>query len=110
MDKSTYKAQMDDIIKISVKNVYQSREVIEKEIIGYKVINVLLDVFCTASINKASGKSSNYDNLILKLLPERYQQSKENLYDRLLHICHFVSMLTDGKALQLFNIIQSNRS
>lgn len=110
MDKSVYKAQMDDIIKISVKNVYQSREVIEKEIIGYKVINVLLDVFCTASINKASGKFSNYDNLILKLLPERYQQSKENLYDRLLHICHFVSMLTDGKALQLFNIIQSNRS
>jgi len=110
MDKSVYKAQMDDIIKISIKNVYQSREVIEKEIIGYKVINVLLDVFCTASENKASGKSSNYDNLILKLLPERYQQSKEGLYDRLLHICHFVSMLTDGKALQLFNIIQANRN
>lgn len=110
MDKSVYKAQMDDIIKISIKNVYQSREVIEKEIIGYKVINVLLDVFCTASENKAYGKSSNYDNLILKLLPERYQKSKEGLYGRLLHICHFVSMLTDGKALQLFNIIQSNRN
>jgi dGTPase len=110
MDKSVYKAQMDDIIKISVKNVYQSREVIEKEIIGYKVINVLLDVFCKANINKSNNNASNYDNLILKLLPERYQQSKESLYDKLLHICHFVSMLTDGKALQLFNIIQSNRS
>lgn len=66
--------------------------------------------FCTASENKAYGKSSNYDNLILKLLPERYQKSKEGLYGRLLHICHFVSMLTDGKALQLFNIIQSNRN
>ena len=109
MDKSQYKAQMDDIIKISVKNVYQSKEVIEKEIIGYKVINVLLDVFCTAYINKANGNPSNYDNLVLKLLPERYQQEKISLYDRLLNICHFVSMLTDGKALQLFNIIQSNK-
>ena len=30
-DKSKYKAQMDDIIKLSVKNIYKSREVIEKE-------------------------------------------------------------------------------
>ena len=109
MDKSQYKAQMDDIIKISVKNVYQSKEVIEKEIIGYKVINVLLDVFCIAYTNKANGNASNYDNLVLKLLPERYQQNKETLYDRLLHICRFVSMLTDGKALQLFKIVQANK-
>jgi dGTPase len=31
MDKSKYKAQMDDIIKISVEKIYQSREVIEKK-------------------------------------------------------------------------------
>jgi dGTPase len=29
MDKKKVKAQMDDIIKISVNNIYQSREVIE---------------------------------------------------------------------------------
>src|SRR6476620_8316550 len=33
-DKSKYKAQMNDIIKLSVKNIYQSREVIEKELSG----------------------------------------------------------------------------
>src|SRR5690606_4265108 len=43
MDKSQYKAQMNDIIEISIKKVYQSREVIEKELVGYKVINTLLD-------------------------------------------------------------------
>jgi dGTPase len=37
-DKSKYKAQMDDIISISVNNIYQSREVIEKEIVGYQII------------------------------------------------------------------------
>jgi dGTPase len=36
MDKSKY-TQMDDIIKISVNNIYQSRGH-RKEIVGYKII------------------------------------------------------------------------
>ena len=109
MDKSQYKAQMNDIIQISIKNVYQSREVIQKEVMGYKIINSLLDGFCTAYNNKVNGEASNYDVLLLKLLPERFQFQKENLYDRLLHICHFVSLLTDGKALELYKTIQANK-
>jgi dGTPase len=110
MDKSQYKAQMNDIIQISVKNVYQSREVVQKEVMGYKVINSLLDCFCTATNKKENGTASNYDELLLKLLPERFQFQKENLYDRLLHICHFVSLLTDGKAVELYKTIQANKS
>jgi len=110
MDKSLYKAQMNDIIQISVKNVYQSKEVIQKEVMGYKIINNLLDAFCTAYNKKVNGNASNYDELLLKLLPERFQFQKQNLYDRLLHICHFVSLLTDGKALELYKTIQANKS
>lgn len=111
MDKSQYKAQMEDIIQISVKNVYQSKEVLEKEVVGYQVINTLLDKFCTAYINKSNGEASNYDNLILKLLPERFQKITEtSIYNKLLNICHFVSLLTDGKALEIFNIIKGNKS
>ena len=98
-DKSKYKAQMNDIINLSVKNIYQSREVIEKEINGYQIINNLLDKFITAYNNKYDGKESNFDKLLLKVLPEKHHIEKENLYERLLHICHFVSMLTDGNAL-----------
>jgi len=110
MDKSQYKAQMNDIIQISIKNVYQSKEVIQKEVMGYKIINSLLDGFCTAYNKKVNGTASNYDELLMKLLPERFQFQKESLYDRLLHICHFVSLLTDGKALELFKTIQANKS
>ncbi|MQP24501.1 deoxyguanosinetriphosphate triphosphohydrolase [Flavobacterium sp. LMO8] len=110
MDKSQYKAQMNDIIQISIKNVYQSKEVIQKEVMGYKIINNLLDSFCTAYNKKENGTASNYDELLLKLLPERFQFQRENLYDRLLHICHFVSLLTDGKALELYKTIQANKS
>ena len=103
-DKSKYKAQMDDIIKLSVKNIYQSREVIEKELSGYQIINNLLDKFITAYNNNHEGKATNYDKLLLKILPEKHHLEKETLYERLLHICHFISMLTDGKAV-LYNKI-----
>jgi dGTPase len=108
-DKSKYKAQMDDIIKLSVKNIYQSREVIEKEIVGYQIIQTLLDKFISAFNNKFTGNASNYDQLILKMLPEKHDLEKENLYDRLLHICHYVSMLTDGNALELFETINGTK-
>ena len=103
-DKSKYKAQIDDIIKLSVKNIYQSREVIEKELSGYQIINNLLDKFITAYNNNYEGKATNYDKLLLKILPEKHHLEKETLYERLLHICHFISMLTDGKAV-LYNQI-----
>jgi dGTPase len=104
-EKSKYKAQMDDIIKLSVKNIYQSREVIEKELSGYQIINNLLDKFITAYNNNHEGKATNYDKLLLKILPEKHHLEKETLYDRLLQICHFISMLTDGKAVQLNKIV-----
>ncbi len=109
MDKSKYKAQMDDIIKLSVANIYQSREVIEKEVVGYQIIQTLLDKFITAYNNKAEGKESNYDKLLLKLLPERHNLEKESLYERLLHICHYVSLLTDGNALKLYETIMGRK-
>src|SRR5690606_34391403 len=66
MDKSKYKVQMDDIIRLSVKNIYQSREVIEKELTGYQIINSLLDKFITAYTNTLDGNPMNYDVLLMK--------------------------------------------
>ncbi|SFQ74730.1 dGTPase [Flavobacterium akiainvivens] len=104
-DRGNYTAQMKDIINLSIKNIYQSREVVEKEVMGYRIINTLLDAFCTAYNNKFDGNESNYDKLILKLLPEKFITDKMTVYDRLLHICHFVSTLTDGNAVLLYNRI-----
>ena len=109
-DKSQFKAQLDDIIKICVKKIYQSTEVTQKEITGYKVISVLLDTFITAYNNAYEGKMTNYDKLILRMLPEKYKaDNTTTVYERLLQMCHFVSLLTDGNALQLFKIIQGNK-
>lgn len=109
MEKSQYKAQIDDIIKISVNKIYRSKEVIEKEIIGYKVIHALLDAFITAYVNQIVKKETNFDRLILNLLPEKYRVEKSTVYNQLLNICQFISLLTDGKAIELYKIINANK-
>ena len=108
-DKSKYQAQMKDIIDLSIKNIYQSREVIEKEIVGYEILQTLLDKFITAVNHKYEGTMSNYDQLILQMLPEKFRHEKETLYERLLHVCHYVSLLTDGNALELFEMINGRK-
>ena len=87
------------IIKVSVEKIYQSNEVIEKEIGGYEVIHQLLDCFTTAALNALVGKTSNYDNLILKILPKTLNIQHDSLYENLLAICHYVSKLSDSNAI-----------
>lgn len=108
-NKSRYQAQIKDIINLSVQNIYQSQEVIEKEIVGYEILQTLLHKFITAVNNQYHHSLSNYDKLILKMLPEKFQTEKDTLYQRLLQICHYVSLLTDGKALELFETINGRK-
>jgi dGTPase len=44
LDKSKYKAQIEDIINLSVKNIYQSKEVIQKEVVGHRAISFLTEL------------------------------------------------------------------
>jgi len=108
LDKCTYEAQINDIIKLSVEKIYNSREVVEKELAGYNVIAKLLDVFLTAINNKFEGSLTNYDKLIISLLPENIQQPKDSQYLRLLIICGHVASLTDGFALGLYKKLTGN--
>jgi dGTPase len=103
MDKSKYKAQIDDIIKISFEKIYKSDEVIEKEITGYHVLQYLLDTFITAVENHHNDSLSNYDKLILKVLPENVDYKTNHLYNRLMNVTNYISRLSDSKAVILFN-------
>jgi dGTPase len=106
LDKSKYEAQINDIIKISIEKIYQSKEVIEKEVSGYKVLSEILNVFITAVNNSFSNKASNYDTLIILLLPENYRKIEDSLYNRILRVCSFVSNMSDSNAILLFNKIR----
>ena len=84
----------------------KSREVVEKELVGYSIIATLLDVFVSATNRKYENTLTNYDKLVLNLLPESLRKPKETLYLRILTMCGYVASLTDGFALQLYKKIK----
>ena len=108
LDKCKFEAQINDIIKISVAKIYQSKEVIEKEVAGYKILADLLDVFITAFNNEFYGNASNYDKLILRMLPEQYQVNTNSTYQRIMSICSYVSGMSDGFAIRIHKKLTGN--
>jgi len=108
LDKCKYEAQINDIINISVKNIYKSKEVTEKEIAGHQVLNQLLSTFTNAVIHYQENTLSNYDQLILRLLPETVILSKTSIYENMMAVCLFISKLSDSKAIRLYQKINGN--
>ena len=108
LDKSKFSAQINDIIKLSVTNIYQSRDVVEKEIAGYNIINKLLDIFITSLNNSENGNASSYDKLILKLLPQNFNLRGANIYNRLIGVCHYISSMSDTQAVMTYKKISGN--
>ncbi|MCJ7468266.1 MAG: dGTPase, partial [Maribacter sp.] len=106
MDKSAYTAQIKDIIALSVEKVYRSKEVVEKEIAGFKIISDILEVFTTALVRKKEHRASSYDHLILRILPDSYQQTDATYYGIILNACCYVASLSDGAAIFLHKKIK----
>jgi dGTPase len=109
LDKSKYKAQISDIISLSVEKIYQSQEVVEKEIAGYKIISDILDVYITALVREKAEKASNYDALMLRTLPEFYSRTDISIYQILLNSCCYVASLSDSAAVHIHNKIMGKQ-
>lgn len=108
LEVSQYKAQIKDIIDISIKNVYRSKEVINKEIAGYEILNHLLHVYGRMANNFYKGELSNYDKLMMSNLPETIKFSEDSLYENLLAVCLYISKLSDTNAMLLHKKLKGN--
>ena len=97
---SKYRHQITDVIDCSVERIYQSDEVVEKEVSGYVVLQHLLDIFFTAIINQENGRETSFDKLLLKKLPEKYRKNG-SLYDKVMGITCYITSLTDSNAVEL---------
>ena len=101
LEQSKYKNQIKDIIDLSVGNIYQSPQVVEKELAGYAILQHLLRVYFTAVYHKWHGTTSSYDHIILKTIPARYLQEQDSLYEQILAITCYVASLTDTQTTKL---------
>jgi dGTPase len=103
LDKSAYKAQIADIINLSVEKIYRSPEVLEKELAGYKIISDILEVYTTALVNRKENRETSYDKLLIRSLPEKYQKADISIYNILLNTSCFVASLSDSAAVYIHN-------
>ena len=96
-----------EIMNVSIKKIYRSKGIVEREVAGYEVLGGLLDTFIHAYNEKHSGNLSPKNRAIVNLLPQRLTSDINNdLYERLLRVIDFVSGMTDSSAVSLFRKIK----
>ncbi len=116
IDKINQKDILFNIERISVDKVYKSKNVIQIEVAGFKVVGGLLDMFIEAvndlyeykdkkKLEKEKPLSSN----LINILPEQFLldgKPNDDLYERILQICEFVAGMTDSYAVMLYKRLQ----
>ncbi len=86
---------------ISYKKIYKTKDVVDIELAGHRIIGFLLDTFIAA----VEDPNANYSKLILSRIPEQYEKDAPTLYKRILAVLDFVSGMTDVYALDLYRKI-----
>ncbi len=99
---SPYKAQIEDIIKISINNIYQSQEVLEKETVGYRVISEILEYFSQSIENSKNHKANHFDRVILKAFLKNFEYKNLDTEKWLIELCSHIASLSDSKALEIY--------
>ncbi len=103
---------MQRIEEISVRDIYRSQQVLERETGGYAIIEKIMETFCSATFEKSYGSPSSREKTVFRLLPQeiRIQLEADSLtvYQTLQYVTDYVSGLTDRYALKLFKIISGS--
>lgn len=101
---------LSNISSLSIKKIYRSKQVLEREAGGFEVIGKLMESFCMASYCKYYDKNAHTPRMksIYRLLPPAIQNKLEKqdaIYELLLIIMDFISSLTDSYAIKLYKTI-----
>ncbi len=97
------------IIDLSIKKIYRSKVVLEKEAGGFEVIDYLIEAFATSLYFTNFDAPLPKHKSILRLLPEEYIvpiKNSSSLYSSLQIINDFISGLTDSHAVRLYQTLK----
>lgn len=87
--------------EVAAGRIYNSPEVLDIELAGYKIILTLLENFVNAVINPEKA----YSKQLLMRIPEQYETSTSGTYGKILSILDYISGMTDVYALDLYRKI-----
>lgn len=99
IDSSTLSGALDGLYRYAMENVYQAREVIEVEAMGYKVLGELIDFFMEWVNHPASGQSKK---VAIMLQGAKLPKDDAGRDARLTHMLDYISGMTDSFALETY--------
>jgi dGTPase len=89
---------------ISLLKIYRSRDVLDIELAGFRVINTLLDLM----IDAVTSPEKAYSQLLINRVSDQYSIRAPQLCDRVQAVLDYVSGMTDVFALDLYRKIKGN--
>ncbi len=91
----------EECVRISFGHIYHSKEVVDIELAGFRVMTFLIHQMVEAVMHPERA----YSQLLLNRVPLQYQISAPRLYDRLMAVLDYISGMTDVYALELYRKI-----
>ena len=88
-------------VEASYAHIYRSKDVVDIELAGYKIISTLIDLFTTAAMNPDAA----YSKLLLERVSSQYEVKSAGTYERIMAVLDYISGMTDVYALDLFRKI-----
>ncbi len=85
--------------QFAAENIYRSKDVLDVELAGYRIIGFLLESF----IKAVKNPQHSYSKLLLDRIPEQYDIYSKTLYGRVQSIIDYISGMTDVYALDLYH-------
>ncbi|MBR4710356.1 MAG: dNTP triphosphohydrolase [Bacteroidaceae bacterium] len=87
--------------RVSYGKIYHSKDVVDIEIAGYKIISTLMDLMVEAVIHP----ERQYSKLLLNRVSPQYETHAPTLYGKLMAVLDYISGMTDVYALGVYRRI-----
>ncbi len=87
--------------KVSFKQIYKSKDVVDIEIAGYNIIYTLINRLTHAALNK----DKKYSEMLLSRIPFQYETDNPSTYGKIQAVLDYISGMTDIYALDLYRKI-----
>ena len=90
--------------ELSKEKIYRSRDVLEVELAGFRIISTLLDLMVEAVQNP----DREYSKLLIDRVSSQYDIKAHDIYNRILAVLDYISGMTDVYALDIYRKINGN--
>ena len=91
-------------VEVSINKIYRSRDVLDVELAGFRIISTLLELM----IDAVTSPEKTYSKLLIDRVSSQYNIKAPVLYERIQAVLDYISGMTDVFALDLYRKINGN--